>query len=271
MIDNLLMKISNSRINKLTNNKFLEDIPNDFFLECYDTRRSNLNGAILLISVSLSLLISIGIFFYDIFLGFLILFIIFLLTLLFLIRRVRKKFLNRNMEVEQFSDFICSEILLILITTESLPTIIEYLSKGSYPIISTKLKYSIKEMNLGKSPIKLLEKFADEQPSDTLKEFIFDLVIPFAEGRIKINKTLNYESQWRIRQKFEVFLNQLEGKTSIFLAITTIIPLTVSMMLVILGYLSFNLILFLPIIFLVFDLIAVEFYNSGKIELLGGK
>lgn len=271
MIDNLLKQISNSKLNKITTEKFLEDIPNDFFLECYDTSRSSLNGAILLFSIFLSFFLSIGIFFYDIFFGFLILIIIFLLTLLFLIRRIRKNYLSRNMEVEQFSDFICREILLILVTTESIPTIIEYLSKGSYPIISNKLKYIVKEMNLGESPIKLLENFAIEQPSETLKEFIIDLVVPVAEGRIKINRSINYESQWRIRQRFEMFLNQLEGKTSIFLAITTIIPLTVSMMLVILGYLSFNLILFLPIIFLVFDLIAVEFYNSGKIELLGGK
>ena len=66
------------------------------------------------------------------------------------------------------------------------------------------------------------------------------------------------------------YMSQLEGKMSLFLAITTIIPITVSMLLVIMGYINVSMLVFLPLVFLVFDLIAVEIFNSGKVELLGG-
>ncbi|NHJ03395.1 MAG: hypothetical protein EAX90_01110 [Candidatus Heimdallarchaeota archaeon] len=271
MIDKILKQISKSKINKFKFEKFLEEIPNDFFIENYDVKRSEINSSIMVLSSIISIVLSFGVFFYDFFFGLLILIITFLVSTLFIIRKIRKNYLNKKIEVEQYSDFICREILLILSTTKSISSIIEYLSRGMYPIISPMLKQSVKRMNLGASPIELLEDFAEKQPSETLKEFIHDIIIPIGIGRIDINRKIDFEAQWRIRQSFEAYLSQLEGKTSIFLAITTIIPLTVSMMLVILGYLSINLILFLPVLFLVFDLIAVEIYNTGKIELLGGR
>jgi hypothetical protein len=81
---------------------------------------------------------------------------------------------------------------------------------------------------------------------------------------------MNFETQWHVRKRFDTYLAQLEGKTSIFLAITTIIPITISMLLVMLGHINMNLVIFLPLVFFVFDLIAVEIFNSGKIKLLGG-
>ncbi|MHA1122638.1 MAG: hypothetical protein ACTSPC_07475, partial [Candidatus Heimdallarchaeota archaeon] len=171
---------------------------------------------------------------------------------------------------EQNSDLICREILLILSTTNSLSMVIEYLAQGSYPIISPMITQLIQRMNIGDSPISLLQTFALKQPSDTIKEFILELIVPIANGQLTIDKTTNFEAQWRIRKNFDSYMSQLEGKMSLFLAITTIIPLTVSMLLVIMGYINVSMLVFLPLVFLVFDLIAVEIFNSGKVELLGG-
>ena len=158
-----------------------------------------------------------------------------------------------------------------MLTSKSLSMVIEYLALGTYPIISSMLKDIVKKINIGHSPLSLIEDFAHEQPSETIREFIVNVIIPLNEGRINFDRKISFETQWRIRQSFEAYLSQLEGKTSILLSITTIIPITISMLLVFLGYINLNLLLFLPLIFIVFDLIAIEIYNTGKINLMGGQ
>lgn len=272
MIDKILISLSRSALSRKFKSKLLlEEIPGDFLKEYYGIKINELNGAIIIFSFLISLIVSIGVFFYDVFFGFLILIIVFLASILMNTRRVKKKYMLKKIEVEQYSDFICREMLLVMLTTKSLSLVIEYLALGSYPIISTMLKDLVKKMNLGYSSLNLIKEFAYQQPSETIREFILNVIIPINEGRIGFKREINYETQWRIRNNFEAYLSQLEGKTSIFLSITTIIPLTVSMLLVFLGYINLNLILFLPLIFIVFDLIAVEIYNTGKIDLMGGQ
>ncbi|MFW9922239.1 MAG: hypothetical protein ACFFDW_03010 [Candidatus Thorarchaeota archaeon] len=175
------------------------------------------------------------------------------------------------LQVEQISDLVCNEIILILSTTKSLPLAIEFLANGSYPVISQIMKDTLVFINLGRNYNDLLHDFALKQPSESIKEFIIDFIIPISKGEIKIHEGMKFSGNWRLRNKFEAYSSQIEGKMSIFLAITTVIPLTVSMLLVIMGYVSFNLMLFLPLVFIVLDLIALEIYNSGKVSLLGGK
>lgn len=271
MIKKVLIKLANSQICKrMKFDKLLTDIPNSFFLDNYNVKRRELNGAILFFSSLTSLIVASLVAIYDIFFGILVAIIVCLATLLIIVRKIRNSFLNEILEVEQYSDLICREITLILDTTSSLPMVIEFISKGTYPVISPLMNQLLKKMNLGTSPESLFEEFAKKQPSDTIKEFVLEIIIPHTKGHLKFNKTQKYDSQWRIRNNFNYYLNQLEGKISIFLAITTIIPITVSMLLVMLGYINVNLIIFLPLVFLVFDLIAIEIFNSGKIELLGG-
>ncbi|MBN1328556.1 MAG: hypothetical protein JXA54_03690 [Candidatus Heimdallarchaeota archaeon] len=271
MITRLISYIAKLKIcSKIKYDKLLNDIPNQFFLDLYNTRRANINAALIILSSILSLLLAVITFFFDIFLGFLVLVVIFLASILFLIRKLRKQYLDIIMEVEQFADLVCREMFLIMSITKSISTIIEFLSQGTYPIISPLLLQTLKKMNVGATPDDLLEKFAWEQPSETIRQFILEIIIPISKGNLEIKKTAEYETQWRIRKNFDFYLSQLEGKMSIFLAITTIIPITISMLLVMLGYISISLLVFLPLVFFVFDLIAVEIFNSGKIKLLGG-
>ncbi len=272
MIEKTLISLSKSKLSqKLNSNLLLEEIPESYFKEYYGVKRRDLNGAIVTFSLFLSLIISFGVFFYDIIFGILVLIIIFLTSLLLFLRKIKKNFLLKKIEVEQFSDFICREMLLVMLSSKSLSMAIEYLALGTYPIISSMLKEIVKKTNIGYSPLLLIEEFAHQQPSETIREFILNVIIPLNEGRIDFDRKIGFETQWRIRQSFEAYLSQLEGKTSIFLSITTIIPITISMLLVFLGYINLNLLLFLPLIFIVFDLIAIEIYNTGKINLMGGK
>jgi len=270
MITRIIGYIANLKIStKIKYDKFLNDIPNQFFLDFYNARRTNVNAALIIISTFLSILIAGITFFFDIFLGFLVLIVIFLASILFFIRKIRKHYLELITEVEQYADLICREMFLVISTTKSISLAIEYLSQGIYPIISPMLLQMLKKINLGDSSDDLLKNFAFKQPSETLKQFILEIIIPISKGNLEI-KTMEYETQWRIRKNFDSYLSQLEGKTSIFLAITTIIPITISMLLVMLGHVSISLLIFLPLIFFVFDLIAVEIFNAGKIKLLGG-
>jgi hypothetical protein len=271
MIEKIIIPLAKTNLcKKISYDKFLEDIPNDYFLENYDIRRANINGSVISFSLLLATIISCGVLFYNVVFSLLIFVIVTLAIILFLIRKIRKMYMERILEVEQNSDLICREILLILSTTNSLSMVIEYLAQGSYPIISPMITKLIQRMNVGDSPEILLQSFAVKQPSETIKEFILEIIIPIANGHLTISKSLNFEAQWRIRKNFDSYMSQLEGKMSIFLAITTIIPVTVSMLLVIMGYVNVSMLVFLPLVFLVFDLIAVEIFNSGKVELLGG-
>lgn len=271
MINRILIFLTKLKLSsKVKFDKFLTDIPNSYFLDYYKVNRFEINNSILILSFFISLIVAFITFFFDVFLGFLLFIVIFLAMILFFIRKIRKEYLSIISEVEQSADLICREILLVISTTHSIPMMVEYLSKGSYPIISPMLKKMVCELNVGKSPIELLEDFANKQPSETIKEFLKEIVIPYAKGNLKINKSVNFETQWRVRKSFDIYLAQLEGKTSIFLAITTVIPITISMLLVMLGHFNMNLVIFLPFVFFVFDLIAVEVFNSGKIKLLGG-
>ena len=271
MIEKMIEKTAKTRIgSRFKYEWILEDIPEEYLIELFNTSRKEINFAIFFLSFISSLLISLIIMIYDFIFGIFVFIIFFLCSLLLFIRKIRRKYLKRIIQVEQFSDLICREILLIYTTTHSLSIVIDYLSSGNYPIISKMLKADKKKLNLGKSPIKILRDFALKQPSESLREFIIDILLPLSNGKISSQRKINFEAQWRIRQDFESYISQLEGKMSLFLAITTIIPLTISMLLVMFGYVSTNLVLFLPLLFFVFDLIAVEIYNSGKIDLLGG-
>ncbi|MBY8994672.1 MAG: hypothetical protein KGD59_08990 [Candidatus Heimdallarchaeota archaeon] len=271
MIEKIIIPLAKTNFcRKFNYNKFLEDIPNDYFLDNFSIKRSAINGSIILFSFILATIISCGVLFYNIVFSLLIFVIVILAIVLFLIRKIRKMYFEKILEVEQNSDLICREILLILSTTNSLSMVIEYLAQGSYPIISPMITQLIQRMNVGDSPISLLKTFALKQPSETIKEFILEIIIPIAKGQLTIDKTNNFEAQWLIRKNFDSYMSQLEGKMSLFLAITTIIPVTVSMLLVIMGYVNVSMLVFLPLVFLVFDLIAVEIFNSGKVELLGG-
>ena len=272
MLEKIHQALSKKAFSKKYNIEFfLKDVPEEFFIEHYQTTRGSINSTILLISFLTSLVIGIIVCFFDFVFGLLVLVILFLSFLLLQIRKVRQKYFQQILEVEQFSDLICREISLILNITNSLPIVIEFLAKGTYPVISIKMQEILKKMNLGASPNELLRNFAIDQPSETIREFILDLVIPLADGKLKIRNIEAFEAQWRLHKNFDSYMSQIEGKMSIFLAITTIIPITVSMMLVMLGYLNIGLILFLPLIFFVLDLVALEIFNSGKVELLGGK
>ncbi|MHA1211158.1 MAG: hypothetical protein ACTSSH_01740 [Candidatus Heimdallarchaeota archaeon] len=271
MIERVISYLAKSKItSKIKFDKFLNDLPNDFFLDNYNAKRININGAIIFLSMIFAIISMCIALFFDIFLGFLVLIVVFLASVLFLVRRIRKKYLNLIFEVEQYSDLICREIFLILSTTRSLSMVLEYLSQGSYPIISPMILQILKKTNIGSSPESLLKTFALKQPSETIKDFVLEIVLPMANGNLELKSTMPFETQWRIRKSFNSYLSQLEGKMSIFLAITTIIPITISMLLVMLGHISLSLLIFLPLIFFVFDLVAIEIFNSGKIKLLGG-
>jgi len=271
MIEKIIIPLAKTNFcRKISFDKFLEDVPNEYFLENFDIKRSNINGSVIFFSLILATIISCGVLFYNIIFSLLVFIIITLAIILFLIRKIRKMYFDEVLKVEQHSDLICGEILLILSTTNSLTMVIEYLAQGSYPIISSMISKLIQRMNVGDSPVSLLQTFALKQPSETIREFILEIIIPIADGQLTIEKSINFEAQWRIRKNFDSYMSQLEGKMSLFLAITTIIPVTISMLLVIMGYVNVSMLVFLPLVFLVFDLIAVEIFNSGKVELLGG-
>ena len=271
MIDRILIYFANSKIgSKIKFDKFLNDIPDEYFLEKYNIKRNAINSAIILISLIITIFVTTTLFFYEPFFGFLVFIVIFLANILFLIRNIRKKYLNRILEVEQYSDLICNEILLILSATNSIQLVFGYISQGSYPVISSIAKELMKKLNIGFPPAELFIFLAKNQPSETIKEFIYEIIIPVINGNLELKSTTNYETQWRIRNIFDSYLAQIEGKISIFLAITTIIPIVISMLLVFLGHINLPLIILLPLLFFVFDLIAVEIFNSGKIHLLGG-
>ena len=272
MLEKIHRTLSQKNLSKRYKNEFfLKDVPEEFFSEKYQTSRSSINNIIVFLSLICSCTLCIIICVFDVVFGLLASIILFLAILLLQIRKIRQKYFEQILEVEQFSDLICREITLVLNITNSLPLVIEYLANGTYPIISKKMQAILKKMNIGESPTILLHEFANEQPSETIKEFIIEIVIPLADGKIKMKNIEAFETQWRIHKNFDSYMSQIEGKISIFLAITTIIPITVSMMLVMLGYLNLSLILFLPLIFFVLDLVALEIFNSGKVELLGGK
>lgn len=263
-----LIKIKFSK--KIEINWFLSDIPENYFETKYNSTRARINGSIIVLSLIISLVAGVIIMFFETFFGILIGITLFLVCILFLIRKIRKDYLHEIIEVEKFSDLICREIILILSTTKSIQLVIDYVSKGDYPIISDLMLDMLKKANLGVSSIDLLKDFAMMQPSETLKEFIIEVVLPFSKGQFKITKDYNFETQWRIRNKFDSYISQLESKMSLFLAITTIIPITVSMLMVLLGYVNMKILFFMPIVFFVFDLIAIEVFNSGQVKLLGG-
>jgi hypothetical protein len=172
--------------------------------------------------------------------------------------------------VEQYSDLVCNEIQLILSTTNSVSLTLEFISKGDYPVISSLMKDYLKELNLGSKDITLFQKLAKNQPSKEIAAFVESYIIPYLLGEISNSNLYMRDFQWRMRNKFEAYLSQLEGKMSIFLAFTTIIPITISLLLVVFGYMSISLVVFLPLLFFIFDLVAFELLKSGKIDLLGG-
>ncbi|MHA1504419.1 MAG: hypothetical protein ACTSPT_04420, partial [Candidatus Heimdallarchaeota archaeon] len=217
MIEKIHQTLSKKAFSKKYNIEFfLKDVPEEFFIEHYQTTRSSINSTILLISFLTSLVIGIIVCFFDFIFSLLVLIILFLSFLLLQIRKVRQKYFQQILEVEQFSDLICREISLILNITNSLPIVIEFLAKGTYPVISKKMQEILKKMNLGASPNELLRNFAIDQPSETIREFILDLVIPLADGKLKIRHIEAFEAQWRLHKNFDSYMSQIEGKMSIF-------------------------------------------------------
>lgn len=271
MLDYILIKIAKSKISsKFQFSRILEDIPNNFFIEHYSEEKLRISGSIVFISLVIALISGIVLSFFDLFLGIISIIVIFLGSILFLLRKVRGTYLSQILEVEQYSDLICREMILVYNSTNSLGIVLEYLSKSDYPYISTMISKMMKQTNIKSSLRDSFIEFANSQPSETIKEFILETLIPLDEGYLKFNNLIILDTQWRIRQKFNSYISQIEGKLSIFLAITTIIPITISMLLVMLGHVNFYLMIFLPLLFLIFDLIAVEVFNSGSTELLGG-
>jgi hypothetical protein len=271
MFRRIILPLSKTKVSAFLKSDFLlKDIPNDFFKEEYFVEKTKINGSIFLISLLLSFLVGISLSFFDIIFGLLVLVILFLALVLFLCRKIRSQYLKQIFQVERLSDLICNEMILVFTTTNSLPMVIEYLSTSHFPIISRQLRKMVAELNLGESPEHLLKNFACNQPSETIKEFVIDYLLPISSGEIAVSSIKYFKTQWRIRNNFDNYINQIEGKLSLYLAVTTIIPVTVSMLLVLLGFINLNLVLILPIIFFVFDLIALEVFNSGKVELLGG-
>lgn len=265
-----LCKCAKTKLGQLNLDCFLKDIPNDFFLEKYSVSRKKISSAIISLSSFISIVVFFSTIFFDVFASLLISIVVFLGAILYILRQVRKDYLTERMLVEQFSDFISNEMLLVFSSTKSIRLTIEYLSNGSYPVISKMASLMLKELNLGKQPEDLLNQFAYKQPSESLREFVIEIFIPLLKGQLYPKSSIKFESQWRLHTKFDSYLSQLEGKLSLFLAITTIIPITISMLLVILGFLNMFLVIFLPLIFFVLDLIAIEIFNSGKTTLLGG-
>jgi len=270
IFDNFISKCAKSKIGSLPFDFFLKDIPNDFFLEKYSINRKNVSSSILFLSGFISLLVFFSIVFFDAIASLLIAVIVFLAVILYLIRVIRRGYLTQITIIEQYSELICREMLLIFSSTISLRLTIEYIADGGYPVISKMFHHMLIELNLGKQAENLLKSFAQKQPSETLREFICEIFIPILRGSLSPDSTIEYETQWRLRTKFDSYLSQMEGKLSLFLAITTIIPITISMLLVLLGFLNVLLVVILPLIFFVLDLVAIEIFNSGKITLLGG-
>jgi len=97
MIEKTLISLSKSKLSqKLNSNLLLEEIPESYFKEYYGVKRRDLNGAIVTFSLFLSLIISFGVFFYDIIFGILVLIIIFLTSLLLFLRKIKKNFLLKK-------------------------------------------------------------------------------------------------------------------------------------------------------------------------------
>ncbi|MBD3192059.1 MAG: hypothetical protein GF308_15540 [Candidatus Heimdallarchaeota archaeon] len=195
---------------------------------------------------------------------------IFFTIILLIVRKIKDDFFSQILEVERYSDLICREISLILSVTNSLSLVIEFIAHGNYPIVSFEFRELLKELNLGASPDNLLKAFAKDQPSETIREFLLDYVFPLTRGEIKPSTNFRFDAQWRIRSTFDSYLSQIEGKMSLFLSLTTIVPVTISMLLIIFGYISVDLLFFLPFIFFILGIIALEILNAGKIKLLGG-
>jgi len=91
MIEKIIISLAKTNLcKKISYNKFLEDIPNEYFVDNYGIKRSNINGAIIFFSLILATIVSCGVLFFNIVFSLLIFVIVILAIILFLLRKMNK-------------------------------------------------------------------------------------------------------------------------------------------------------------------------------------
>ena len=160
------------------------------------------------------------------------------------------------------TDFIFQEFLLVLNTNKSIFDAIKFISDGEYPFVSKEFKKMILNINHGVKPELSLLKYAENQPCESFKSRMSNLIHSKFD-RNYIIKELEKDSS-EIDLEYEKSNKELESKLILIIGFAIFIPILISMLFSFYSLSSnYLIIIFFPIYYLVSRFIEKKTFPKG--------
>ncbi|MFX1474521.1 MAG: type II secretion system F family protein [Promethearchaeota archaeon] len=170
-----------------------------------------------------------------------------MMVLLIIPSGVLSRYANEIVRIERVTPYVLEELATVYLTTKSVFEAISYVSRGSYAVVSSEFSRMIDRFNFGHSPEQLLEEFAVNQPSVTLKRGLLAFV-NFVESSSSGLDTVINDSHENLQRRFEQVTLQWESRMMVFSGVLVFLPLIIVLGLAVRGLATNPIILLLPVI-----------------------
>ena len=144
------------------------------------------------------------------------------------------KMLSYKLSLSEESDIIYEQFILVFQSGGTIFDAIEMVAKSNHPYLSLAFQRILGQINDGISPEKCIMDFAEAQPSDDLRRY-FTAIISSLEQKTDLLEMLSgetFEADLTLRQKNL----ELESRLLIVAALTTYMPIMVTLTIALSGY-----------------------------------
>lgn len=183
-----------------------------------------------------------------------------------LMRFLPLRYAHERLNIEKYADLILNTMLLALLAGSTFDAIY-FVAKSDFPQVSKDFEKILFQVNNNEDPEKILLDYAQKQPSITLRKHISSLfAINDLETTIELMKD---STQSEVRNAYDHFTIELDSRLTLSIGITTFLPIFVGLFLILYGFASSPLILFILPLHIGLLYILKNKVLSNRIELVG--
>ncbi len=191
-----------------------------------------------------------------------------LMSGLILFNSVVSKYNRQLMLIEKSTPYVLEELATIFLSTGSVFDAIQYVSRGDYGGISIAFTKMLTPLNHGSPPEQLLQKFARNQPSMTLRRGLLTFIQTIESSTTNLDAVI-LDAHENIQRKYERLTLQWESRMMVLAGLLVFLPIIFILGAAIRGLADHPLILLLPIFQFGLSKIMLRTLLPNELILLG--
>ncbi|MCK5587726.1 MAG: hypothetical protein KAI34_03260 [Candidatus Lokiarchaeota archaeon] len=183
-----------------------------------------------------------------------------------LMRALPLRYAYERLTIEKYADLILNTMLLAVLAGSTFDAVF-FVAKSDFPLVSNDFERILYRINNNEPPEKLLQDYAQKQPSTTLRKHIATLfAINDLNSAIELMKD---STQFEVRTAYDRFTLELDSRLALTIGVSTFMPIFLSLFLIVYGFASAPFILLTVPLHIAMLHVLKNQVLANKVELVG--